>query len=389
MPERTVYPQKQGLVPADEPIQTERITLVHSGEDYFQRLLSIISNAKREIHLQTYIFDHDATGKEIMNALKEASGRGVQVYLLLDGYGSSSLSGEVARDLRQHGIHIRFFSPLFSGKNFYLSRRLHHKVIVADGEITMIGGINIADKYKGTSTEEPWLDYAVQIENSMLASELEQLCRNIYTKGKRKKIRPNYSLDRETSVSILQNDWLKRKNEIANAYLKALRESKEEVIIVGSYFLPGRKLTNALKKASGRGVKIKLLLSGVSDVPLIRSATRHLYSSLLKHNIELFEWNRSVLHGKAAVSDNAWSTIGSFNLNHLSSYGSIEMNAEIQSTEFAGVFASHLNTILSKCERITNEKMQLKNNIFTKIANWTAYRLIRTALWMITHGNHA
>ena len=366
---------------------SEKIELVYSGEDYFDRMLNIISNAKSEIHLQTYIFENDSTGTEIADALKEAALRKVKVCVLLDGYGSAKLSNSFFEDLINHGIYIRLFSPWYSKNNFYIGRRLHHKVVVADASIALIGGINIADKYHGTSTKDPWLDYAVQIESTAIAESLERLCRKIYFKKKRiqrKKLKTPFHSIGETSVSIIQNDWLKQKNEICHAYINALRKANKEVVIVGSYFLPGRRLSNAIKKASKRGVKIKIILSGVSDVPIVMRATNFLYSSLLKQGIELYEWKKSVLHGKLAVVDNKWSTVGSFNLNHLSSYGSIEMNVEINSSKFSETLTSHLRYVISQCEIITFETINTRNGMFTKIINWLAYRLVRVALIIVT-----
>lgn len=142
---------------------TKYIKLVHSGEDYFVRLKEIIDKAKKEIHLQTYIFENDEAGNKIATCLKEAVKRKVKVYVLLDAYCSPSLPDSFTQDLVQYGILLRFFSPLISLNNFYIGRRMHHKVVVADEKIALIGGINIDNKYHGTAASKPWLDYAVQL----------------------------------------------------------------------------------------------------------------------------------------------------------------------------------------------------------------------------------
>jgi cardiolipin synthase len=366
----------------------ENTTLVHSGEDYFLRARNIILNAQSVIHIQMYIFENDTTGIEIINALKEVANRNVKIYALFDGYGSYSFPSLIMKELKQLGINIRFFSPFFSSNNFYIGRRLHHKIITADGTIALIGGINISDKYRGTSTENPWLDYAIQIESAETVMQLEQLCQNIYFKHKRThriNLQSVSYLDKKTTVTVLQNDWLKRNNEIAIAYLKSIQKAQKEVIIVGCYFLPGRRFTKVLKKTAKRGVKIKLILSGVSDIPLMQRATYHLYSSLLQNNIELYEWSKSVLHGKVAFVDNDWATIGSFNLNHLSSYGSIETNVAIESAKFAKTLASDLDAVISQCERITLETIKRKSSLFATIANWLSYQFVRIALVIITY----
>ena len=131
---------KQKIHNNNNPLK--RVVLVHSGDDYFSRLRNIIRHAKIEIHFQTYIFDNDSTGNEIVEALKEAASRNVKIYMLLDGYGSNSFSDKVVNELTLKGINFRFFSANI----FYIGRRLHHKIVVADGNIALIGGINIADK---------------------------------------------------------------------------------------------------------------------------------------------------------------------------------------------------------------------------------------------------
>lgn len=370
---------------------TESLALVHSGEDYFSRLERIILDSKFEIHIQIYIFENDTTGKKIIEALKEAASRNVKIHILIDGFGSFSFPLEKINELKQYGINIRFFAPLFSASSFYLGRRLHHKVVVVDSKIALIGGINIANKYRGTATKAPWLDYAVQINDAKIAESLSKLCLDIYFRKRRvnrKKIASVIYTNGETTISILQNDWLKRKTEIYKAYIKSIGSAKKEIVIVGSYFLPGRKLINTLKKASRNNVKIKLILSGISDLPMARRASCHFYSKLLGYNMELYEWENSILHGKAAVIDNNWTTIGSFNLNNLSSFASIEMNVAINSAEFSNEFHLHLNQIMSQCKRITPESLKLTDGLSSKFINWVSYWITRIIEIIITYLPH-
>lgn len=366
----------------------ESLELVYSGTNYFSRLEEIIQNSKYEIHLQFYIFKNDSAGKKILEELKKAAARHVKVYILLDGFGSFSFpKGEVDK-LTQLGIHFRFFSPFFSANSFYIGRRLHHKLVVCDARLTLIGGINISDNYLGTATKDPWLDYSIQINDSNIAKTLQLLCRDLFFKKRqlfRKKIKSVFLTQEDTAINIIQNDWLKRKNEIYKAYINAFTNAEKEIIVVGSYFFPGRKLKNALKKAAKNKVKVKLILSGISDIPLSRRATYHIYSSLLKNNIELYEWNKTVLHGKAAVVDGCWTTIGSFNLNNLSSYGSLEINAEIKSNSFSHTYVSHLNKIIAQCDPITAATLKKRNNISFYTMNWLSYWTARIILSIVTY----
>jgi cardiolipin synthase len=369
----------------------EKITLVHSGVDYFSRLERIILESKSEIHIQTYIFDYDSTGKKIIEALKKAASRKVKINILIDGFGSLSFPTEIMNELKKEGIDIRIFSPFFSVNSLYIGRRLHHKIVVIDAKTALIGGINIADKYHGTEKTAPWLDYAVEINDENIAESVQKLCRDIYFKNRiirRKEIKSVFETSGGTTIKVLQNDWLKRKNEIFKAYINKIHNAEKEIVILSSYFLPGKRLTNALKKASRKGVKVKLILSGISDVPLARKASCYLYAKLLRYNIELFEWKKSVLHGKIAVIDTNWTTIGSFNLNNLSSYASIEMNVGIDSAEFANTYLIHLNEIIAQCDEITPETLKVKYGLTSKFANWVSYWTTRTIEIMVTYFPH-
>ncbi|PWA08692.1 phospholipase D-like domain-containing protein [Flavobacterium laiguense] len=361
----------------------ESMSLVHSGAHYFSRLEQIIADAKTEIHIQIYIFDEDETGSRILTALKEAALRNVKIYIVLDGFGSFSFSSKTISELKEMGINFRFFSPMFSASSFYIGRRLHNKVIVSDAKTVLIGGINIANKYRGTERELPWLDFAVEL-NGKIGEPLQEFCRAVYLK-KERKIIPIVSIPEEGYVAFLQNDWLKRKKEITGAYIKSIRNAEKEIIIVGSYFLPGRKIIQALKIASKNKVQIKLILSGISDVPMVRRATCYLYAKLFRYNMELYEWNHSVLHGKAMVVDGKWTTIGSFNLNNLSSYASVEMDVAIYSEQFSKEFQVLLSDIISQSQKITPETLKLKSSVSSKLINWFSYRMTRIIEIIVTY----
>lgn len=363
----------------------EQVCLVHSGDDYFERLERIINEAKNTIHLQTYIFSDDATGRPIIEALKKAAQRKVAVFLLLDGFGSLYFPKIVIQEMQSVGIQFRYFSPLFSASSFYWGRRLHKKVVVADQKVALIGGINISNRYKGSAEQLPWLDYAVEI-NCPIAKSIQQHCEASFWKDKtvlRKKIAAYR--DEENTIRILFNDWLHQKNEISKSYIQSISEAKEKIIIVGSYFLPGIKLINALQKAAKNKVRIQLILSGISDVPLARRASGFFYSKLLRHSIEIYEWNSSVLHGKAAVIDTKWCTIGSFNLNNLSSFASIEMNVGIDSPIFAALFEEELNRIIEQCQPITPENFKIRNTLVTQFLTILSYIITRTFEIVLTY----
>ena len=373
---------KRNNFKAEELHQIRDIRLVHSGTDYFETLENLINSAVYTLQLQTYIFNDDETGRKIAGALKNAASRGVEVSVMLDAYGSNSLSRKFVGDLRLAGIRLRFFSPFFSSQNIYFGRRLHHKVVVADREIALIGGINIADKYHGSSTEPAWLDYAILL-NGNVCTTIDKICRQLFGRKFRKwknNTIPNHDKSfKHTIVRIKRNDRFRRKNQISASYLHAIKNAKNSVYITGSYFLPGLRLRRALTNAVKRGVEVHLILAGVSDVPVFQLATRWLYDFLFRNGIKIYEWQTSVLHAKIAVVDDTWATIGSFNLNNLSAYGSIELNVDVLDKQFSEDFQLVLKEVIQNgCKPIFTENQN--NHWPAKLKRWTAYRLTRTAI---------
>lgn len=378
---------KRNSFKAEEYHKAAEVRLVHSGNDYFETLENLIHSAKHSLHLQTYIFDEDETGRSIANSLKAAASRGVKIHMMLDGYGSKSLSRKFSKDLRSSGIRLRYFAPFFSSQNIYFGRRLHHKVIVADKNIALIGGINIADKYHGSATETAWLDYSILIKGS-ICQEVDNICLHTYGRKliwkqkKAKKVPKQIQSDELIAVRIRENDRLRRKNQISGSYLQAIQNAKKSIYITGSYFLPGTRLRKALIRAAKHGVEVHLIMAGVSDVPVFQSATRWLYDLLLRNGIKIYEWEKSVLHGKVAVVDGNWATIGSFNLNHLSAYGSIELNVDVLNEQFSKSFQLHLKSVIETgCKQVF--PIHQNNHWTAKLKRWAAYQLTRTTIKIV------
>jgi cardiolipin synthase len=357
------------------------IQLIYSGENFFEHLGELIDSAKEYIHIQTYILEEDATGKLICGKLKAASARGVKVFLLADAYGSKELSVDFKQSLLLAGIRFRLFSPLFSPESIYLGRRLHHKIAVADKQNAIIGGINIADKYRGTGNEKAWLDYAVQVRGSV-CGYLHDLCESIYDRKSFKA--KNYNGDGSPShlVRFRRNDRIRAKNEVHHSYREALTGAERSVIIVASYFLPGYTFRKIMKRAKKRGVNIRIILAGRSDLPWLKRAEKFLYRFFWKYNICIYEWPDSILHGKAILVDDEWITIGSYNVNHLSRYRSIELNADIKDPALAKTFKQHLESVIgTSCIEMTEKKYSPSRlQSFRNSIAYYYYRLIMRLL---------
>jgi cardiolipin synthase len=360
----------------------DKIELVHSGKNYFDLLERIIDHSRETLHLQTYIFESDETGLKVCASLKKAAERGVKVFVMADAFGSIAFSHSALMELKAAGVKFRFFSPLFSRESLYFGRRMHYKVLVADKRIALAGGINIADKYNSL-TEQPWLDYAVYIEG--------EACEYIHFFCEAMFMKKNFSAlpawekitaahDREASLPKIRfriNDWLKWKNEIHKSYMEAVLHARKSITIVASYFLPGKKFRKLLSAAAARGVKISIILTGKSDISSAKTAENYLYKFYLDNSISLFEWRDSVMHGKAMIVDGEWVTIGSFNLNFLSHYISMEMNVDIKDKMFADEFSRHLDEVISQGCIAVDLGLQTKNNYLSKLKMWLYYTFFR------------
>lgn len=364
-----------------------RVALLRSGERYFEVLLRMIADARQEFHLQTYILEPDTTGRLVLEALIAAAARGVAVYIQLDAYGSGKLDDTLLSDLRSKGISIRKYGRLISRGKLHLGRRMHHKITVMDNHTALVGGINISDNYSGWNGKPPWLDYAVVVQGET-ARQLNRICRKRWKDPDPQHELPSRESDRvpfeglsandRVPVRITQNDFLRRKQETAASYRQAIRQARNSLVFVGGYFLPGGLARRLLKKAARRGVAISLIVSAESDVGVVRNSRRYLYGWLLRNGIRIFEYHPSNVHGKLLLKDNSFVSIGSYDLNNLSTYSNIELNLDIRDLEFSEIVRSELEAVVAgSCHEVTRTQHG-QEGIFRKFVDWASYQLVKT-----------
>jgi cardiolipin synthase len=361
-----------------------RIELLRSGENFFSAVEKTIDEAKQYIHFQTYIVDDDQTGRRITDALIRAAERGVRVYFLLDAYGGNSFSKDLINKIEKAGIFFRLFSPQLITKGFQLSLRLHHKVLLTDGDTAIIAGMNIADRYHGKPGLKEWLDFAILIKGPECAHVLfivKRLWNRTFISRKERSRETMHYPEQyveNIKVKVLQNNWYRNKIEILKSYRSALKHAQFRMTIFGSYFLPGRNERRLLRNASRRGVDIRIVLSAESDEPVVKRATNFLYAFILRNNISIYEYLPSNLHAKVATVDGNWSTIGSYNMNHLSDYGSVEMNADILDSQFAEQFEGLLQDIIKNdCRQVNFEEYIRRKTWLSQLTDWFSYQMIR------------
>lgn len=370
-----------------------RVELIRGGRTYFTRLEQLIREAQHSIHFQFYIFEPDETGDRVIEQLSNAASRGVNIFLHLDAYASSNLDRMRVEKLRASGVRVKWFEPLLRSTRFYVGRRLHHKIIVVDGVKLLIGGLNICDRYNDLPNEPAWFDLAAYLEGETAYIAYHQ-CRSVWgEKDLPARIEWKF-IDamcdsipeaQQKACRIRYNDWVRRKREITRSYLEQFQAAEKNMLICCSYFLPGRLLRRKISQARTRNVRIRVILTGVSDVPLAKAAERYLYRWMLDRGIEIYEYQSNVLHAKVATVDDKWTTIGSYNVNEISALASLEANLDVRDKNFAVVTRMLLeDTIRNDCKRIDPIAYAAYSGFLQQIGQRISFYIIHAVLRLFT-----
>lgn len=319
-----------------------QVELLENGEAYFPKVFEALRQARQEILLETFILFEDKVGHELHGILIEAAQRGVKVVVSLDGFGCGELSPGFLGELAQAGVTVQMFDPAPKTLGFRTNwfRRLHRKIVVVDATVGFIGGINFSADHLADFGPEAKQDYAVQVIGPAVADlhhfAPAQSGRPVRTRrGWRRQQRPAWATEEgDGLVRLIYRDNLQHRSDIEEAYLHALRHARQRVVIANAYFFPGYRLLRELRNAARRGVQVQLIMQGQPDVLLAKLAARMLYDYLLKEGVVIHEYCQRPLHGKVALVDEAWSTVGSSNLDPLSLSLNLEANVLIHDRGF-------------------------------------------------------
>jgi len=395
-----------------------QIRLIEGGQDYFERLVSALNQARSHVLLETYIFDVHGEAVRVAEALERAALRGVRVWLVVDGVGTPQLPEVWRTRFTQAGVDWRIYAPLGTLGLLIPSRwrRLHRKLCVVDGHTAFCGGINILDDWYDPhhgSLAQPRLDFAVcaqgelvgHIQDSMAQlwwrlqgaqhareRKLPQALRSFKTAGlplpwKQPLPLPDGSPPPSRAALLLRDNVLHR-SQIERAYLKAIGLARHEVLIANAYFLPGRRLRQALVHAARRGVRVRLLLQGRYEYFMQYHAARPVYGTLLAAGVEIYEYDASFLHAKVAVVDpgneRPWATVGSSNLDPLSLLLAREANVVVADRLFAQQLYQRLSQVIaSQSTPVSTTFAQRRWH--QRLRDRLAFGLMRLALFLTGH----
>ncbi|GAB4464249.1 MAG: cardiolipin synthase ClsB [Burkholderiaceae bacterium] len=373
-----------------------RVRLLVNGEQYFPRLLAAIDAARRSIHLETYIFADDNIGKRVVFALAAAASRGVQVHLIIDGYGGGEHARRLVRELGAVGAEVRIYRPeRWWRLERRLLRRLHRKIAVIDDAIAFVGGINIIDDHNHPGGQRgrlgPRFDFAVSCEGPIVAAIALAAKRLWWTlslvdpterAGPLPQLaaqpRPPYFAD-GVRASLLLRDNLRHRRTIERAYLDAIAGARQHILIACAYFLPGRRFRAALRQAAARGVRVRLLLQGRVEYALQHHAQRALYDQFFAAGIEIHEYLPSYLHAKVAVIDGAWSTVGSSNIDPYSLLLAREANVVVYDERFGAELQAVLERAIERDAVALRAEDYARRSWFERLRDGFAYRIVRLA----------
>ncbi len=344
------------------------IRLLENGEEFFPRVFACIANAKQEVVLETFILFEDKVGLQLHQALIAAARRGVQVDVTIDGFGSPDLSDRFIETLAEAGVRLHVFDPgkRLLGWRWNVLRRMHRKIVVVDGSIAFVGGINYSADHLGDFGPEAKQDWAVEIHGPLVA-EIHRFTHTALAQGQRYQRHRQWWRSRkqvrmqthdqphagEASAMLVVRDNGDHFSDIERHYRIAIRAARKRVVIANAYFFPGYRLMKELRRAARRGVDVRLILQGEPDMPIVKTAATMLYDQLLGAGVRIYEYCDRPLHGKVALMDDEWATVGSSNLDPLSLALNLEANVIIRDRGFNQVLSERLDKLMcDSCKHI-------------------------------------
>jgi cardiolipin synthase A/B len=337
-----------------------KVTLLWKSKELFRTIFDFVKNAKELICLEFYIFRNDETGNELAEILKQKASEGVKVHILYDHFGSFGTPMRFWKSLRASGIQIRATYPFRWTKPFSYVHRDHKKLIIIDGIMAFTGGLNIANEYRGYHRFKKirgWRDTGIFLEGPIVGTLLDIFRKN-WEVWKGDPI-PSRAImgPAEGGLPVLPifASSAKGRRKMRKLLYYSIITSRESIHLTTAYFTPSRRMMHVLEDAVSRGVKVKLLLPGKSDIASAYYAGRAFFTVLLKAGIEIYTYQGEILHAKTSIFDGNWSIIGSANLDFQSLRRNDEGNVGIIDENFGKQMISVFQEDLKQSEKIALE----------------------------------
>jgi cardiolipin synthase len=376
----------------DSPLtKGNKVTLLADGPATYAAMFKAIEKAKDHVNLETYIIEDDETGRKFADLLLEKQAAGVQVNIIYDSVGSMKTPAAFFQRLGEGGIQVVEFNslnPLKTEGKWGLTHRDHRKILIVDGKVAILGGINISEVYssrpfkrkKKKTASIHWRDTDLQIEGPAVA-EIQKLFLDTWQKQKGAELSEKNQFpalqEKGTALVRVVGSTPGETNRITFVmYVSAIIFAEHSIHLTNSYFIPDEQIIQGLTDAAGRGVDVKIILPGVTDSKLALYAQRYHYSGLLQSGVKVYEHDTSLLHAKTAVIDQVWATVGSTNLDYLSLLSNDEVNAVILSKEFAVEMEKMFARDLADSKQIHWEEWK-KRPLLPRLREWFVNLFIR------------
>lgn len=397
-----------------------QVRLLRGGQELFPAMAQAIDRARHEVCLATYIYHPEGNATSVTQSLIAAAQRGVQVKVVLDGFGSRGTLRALLPVLRAGGVAAQVFRPIHRWWNWFQPgqlRRLHQKMCVVDDELAFVGGINIIDDRLDLVhgwTDAARLDFAVLLRGPVVApiaqatralwtraelgqhfgDELIALARNAEPLARAKRLLRRLRMPRASGlqlradalppvrVAFVLRDNLRQRRTIERSYIDALRAARGRIDLVSPYFYPGRAFRRALRHAARRGVQVRLLLQGKLDYRFAGLAARVLYDELLASGVRIFEYTPAFLHAKIALVDDDWATVGSSNIDPLSLLLNLEANVIVRDPQFTTALAAQFDAAVAASVEIDpkqSHRRGVEGAVRRGFVAWCAYVYLRIA----------
>ncbi|WP_019850517.1 cardiolipin synthase [Desulfitobacterium sp. PCE1] len=347
------------------------VSLLHNGQEKFKALLQDLERARDHIHMEYYIFHDDVIGRTIQQILIRKACEGIKVRLVFDGLGSRSLSKDFSKKLKSAGVEIQWFLPLsFPKALFTLNYRNHRKLVVIDGRIGYLGGINIGDEYLSRSSNYGfWRDTHLRIEGTSVHTIQETFFNDWYylTKEIHREYRyfPKCKTDGEKLVQIIGGGPDSKYEAIKELFFTMLCTAQKEIVVTTPYFIPDESMIMALKTAASRGVSVKIIVQGKPDHRLTFLASSSYFNDLIPSGVEVYQYQKGILHSKVLTIDKEISVVGSANFDIRSFQIDFELSAVIFSSDFAEELVRDQEQDLTDSIQMTQEDLQSRTPLFS------------------------
>lgn len=323
-------------------------------------MLHAIAQAQGRVWLESYIFEPDALGTRMLEALRAASLRGAEVRLLLDAFGSTPFGERHAAHLIEAGARVAFFNPLWAWQRRHpLHTRDHRKILVTE-TTAFTGGMNVSQDYAGPRLgNHRFRDTHAELTGPCVA-DLGALFLRSWRDATGERISPPQAPPPHADGVLVQvlGSHARRRREIQRALRAAVRRATQRCYLTSPYFMPPAFLQRALKSAARRGVDVRVLVAGESDVPLARHAAHHVVSGLLRAGVRVFEYFGRTLHAKTAVIDGAYAQVGSFNLDSWSHERNLEVSVALIDPLRVAEIEAHFHHDLSSSRELLLSSLQ-------------------------------